>query len=419
MVYVLNRKGNPLMPTERHGKVRHLLKNGMAYVVKRCPFTIQLLYDTEDGVQPVTLGVDPGAKTIGLSASTETKELLSAEVALRDNIPALLARRKAMRQHRRYRKTRYRKARFLNRKIPKGWLPPSVRHKLDTHLQMIAKVHEILPISKIVVEVAAFDTQKMENPEIKGTEYQDGPQAEFWNTREYILYRDGHTCQLCKGKSKDPVLSVHHIVSRRIGGNAPSNLICLCESCHDMIHKKGIKLKSIRKRSYKDATMMNLVRKEIYNVLKAKYANVEATYGYITKGTRIANGLPKEHHIDALCIAGHPKALLAKERYIYKKVRCHNRMLHRIGFIKGSKRRKAQSGYELHGLQMNDVVRADGKLYRVTARAATGQIFLEDSEGNKKTKMIKGLTLIRHQRGYLIDRVHTNKKETAAVEAAA
>ena len=403
MVYVLNKKGDPLMPTERHGKVRHLLKNGMAHVVKRCPFTIQLLYDTADGVQSITLGVDPGAKTIGLSASTEKKELFSAEVELRDNIVALIARRKAMRQHRRYRKTRYRKARFLNRRIPKGWLPPSVRQKLDTHLGMIAKVHEILPISKIVIEVNAFDTQKMENPDIQGLEYQQGRQMDFWNVREYVLYRDKHTCQMCGGKVKDPVLNVHHIESRRTGGNSPDNLICLCKTCHNDLHQNGKKLKIKRKRSHKDSTFMNLVRKGIYEMLKTEYHDVEATYGYITKCTRIDNGLPKEHHIDALCIAGNPLAERSATRYRYKKIRCHNRVLHRIGFNKGGIRRKAQQGYEIHGFQMNDKVKVDRKEYHIVARAKTGQMFLQDIDGNKCTKMSKYLKLVRHQRGYLVD----------------
>ena len=405
MVYVLNKYGKPLMPTERHGHVRRLLKSGLAVVVKRIPFTIKLLYETENGVQPVTLGIDPGAKKIGISASTEHKELFSAEVTLRDSIPMLLARRKAMRQHRRYRKLRYRKARFLNRRRPEGWLPPSVRNKLEVHLRMVEKVHEILPISKIVVELAAFDTQKMENPDINGVEYQHGRQEAWWNVREYILYRDGHKCQLCNGKTKDQVLQVHHIVSRRTGGNSPDNLICLCKTCHDKVHQEGIDLKRKRKRQYKDAAFMNLVRKEIFNVLKTKYDNVEGTYGYITKMTRIQNELPKEHYVDALCIAGHPLAALAKECFLYKKVRCHNRQLHRIGFDKGGKRRRAQSGYEVSGFQLYDCVQADGKEYYLTSRLASGQFFMQDLLGNKKSKMCKSIKLVRHQRGYLIERV--------------
>ena len=98
MVYVLNKDGKPLMPTERHGKVRRMLKEGKAKVVRREPFTIQLLYETTNYTQDITLGVDAGSKHIGLSASTEKKELFAADVELRTDIAEKLpARREARR----------------------------------------------------------------------------------------------------------------------------------------------------------------------------------------------------------------------------------------------------------------------------------------------------------------------------------
>lgn len=229
MVYVLNIDGQPLMPTERHGKVRRLLKSGKAKVVKRCPFTIQLLYETTNFKQPVTLGVDAGSKHIGLSATTEQKVLYEADVELRNDIVDLMSTRREARRARRNRKTRYRKIRFDNRAKPKGWLAPSVNQKIGTHLTVIRKLHEILPISKIIVETASFDIQKIKNPDISGEDYQQGDQLGFWNVREYVLFRDNHTCQCCKGKSRDKILNVHHIESRKVGGNAPNNLITLCE----------------------------------------------------------------------------------------------------------------------------------------------------------------------------------------------
>ena len=166
MVYVINKCGQPLMPTERHGKVRRLLKSGKAKVIKRCPFTIQLLYDTTNFVQEVTLGVDSGSKHIGLSATTKDKVLFESDIELRNDIVDLLSVRREARRARRNRKTRYRKVRFLNSVSSKkeGWLAPSIKHKIETHLTIIRKVHEILPISKIIVEVASFDIQKIKNP---------------------------------------------------------------------------------------------------------------------------------------------------------------------------------------------------------------------------------------------------------------
>ena len=178
MVYVLNVNGQPLVPTDRHGKVKHLLKEGKAKVVKRCPFTIQLTYEVGNHCQPITLGVDAGSKMIGLSATTDTKEVYAGEVELRNDIVELLSTRRELRRSRRNRKTRYRACRRDNRKATKqkGWLAPSIRHKINTHLKVVADLHKILPITKIIAEVAAFDIQKIKNPDIKGIEYQWGEQ---------------------------------------------------------------------------------------------------------------------------------------------------------------------------------------------------------------------------------------------------
>ena len=151
MVYVLDVNGQPLMPTTRHGKVRHLLKENKAKVIKRCPFTIQLLYKSTTYTQLITLGVDAGSKHIGLSATTETKVLYESDVELRNDIVGLLATRRENRRVRRNRKTRYRQPRFNNRvkSKKKGWLAPSIRQKIDCHLTVIDKITKILPITKL------------------------------------------------------------------------------------------------------------------------------------------------------------------------------------------------------------------------------------------------------------------------------
>ena len=187
----------------RPRKARLLLKQGKAKVVKREPFTIQLLYGTSGYIQPINLGVDAGYKAIGLSATTEKKVLFEAEVQLRTDLVKLLSTRREFRRARRNRKTRYRKARFLNRKKPEGWLAPSVQNKIEAHLKVVKQVNGILPITKTVVEVAQFDIQKINNPGIQGVEYQQGDQLGFWNVREYVLWRDKHSCQCCHGKTTD------------------------------------------------------------------------------------------------------------------------------------------------------------------------------------------------------------------------
>ncbi len=263
MVYVLNNNGQPLMPTERYGKVRRLLKSGQAKVIDCCPFTIQLLYESTDVTQPVNLGIDAGSKTIGVSATTKDKVLYEAEVSLRNDITDLLSTRRQNRRTRRNRKTKYRQPRFNNRvhSKNKGWLAPSVQQKVDSHIKAVENIYRILPVSKIIVEVASFDIQKIKNPDIQGTGYQYGEQLNFWNVREYVLFRDGHICQCCKGKSKDKILNVHHIESRKTGGDAPNNLITLCETCHKGYHAGTVILPRTIKRgmSFKDATFMGVM----------------------------------------------------------------------------------------------------------------------------------------------------------------
>ena len=249
MVYVLDIEGRPLMPTERHGKVRRLLRDGLAHIVRLQPFTIRLDYESTTYKQEVSLGIDAGSKHIGISATTEKKELLSAEVLLRTDVVKKLASRLELRRSRRHRKTRYRKPRFNNRRRAEDWLPPSIRSKAESHLKVIRTVHSLLPVSKTTIEVAQFDQQKMENDLIQGVEYQQGEQMGFWNVREYVLARDGHKCQYCKGKSGDKVLNVHHLESRKTGGNAPGNLITLCETCHKAYHRGEFELKIKRNTS--------------------------------------------------------------------------------------------------------------------------------------------------------------------------
>ena len=407
MVYVLNQRGQPLMPTENHAKVRVLLKQGKAKVIKKCPFTIQLLYSSTNYTQKVTLGVDSGSKHIGISATTKDNVLYEADVELRNDIVDLISTRRELRRSRRNRKLRYRKSRFNNRKRSDGWLAPSVKQKVDSHIMIIAKVHKILPISNIVVEVASFDIQKIKNPEISGIDYQQGEQLGFWNVREYVLFRDGHVCQCCKGKSKDKILNVHHIESRKTGGNAPNNLITLCETCHTGYHKGTIKLpKTIhRGMSFKDTAFMSIMRWAFYEKLKIIYSDVKLTYGYITKNTRIENELPKEHFIDARCISGNPNAVSNGDVYYYKKVRCHNRQIHKLTILKGGYRKRNQAPYEVKGFRLYDKVLWKGQKCFIFGRRSTGRMDLRLLDGTHINASIgyKNLKLLSMRKNYLIE----------------
>ena len=408
MVYVLNKNGIPLMPTKRHGKVRRMLKNGQAKVVKRCPFTIQLLYDTTNYTQQINLGIDAGSKHIGVCAATEKEELYSADIELRKDVVELLSTRRENRRTRRNRKTRYRKARFNNRKKGKGWVAPSIKQKIQCHLQIVKNIHQILPITKIIVETASFDIQKIKNPKIQGKEYQQGEQLDFWNVREYVLFRDNHVCQCCKGESRDNILNVHHIESRKTGGDAPNNLITLCETCHSGYHKKTVALPETihRGMSFKDAAFMGIMRWSFYEELKKKYPDVSMTYGYITKNTRISHHLPKYHYIDARCIAGNPDAVPLGYYFYQKKIRCHNRQIHKVNFLKGGKKKRNQASYMIKGFRLFDKVKYKKEIGFIFGRRNSGYFDLRKLNGEviHRSASYKKIRLLETRKTFLIER---------------
>ena len=396
MVYVLDINGQPLMPTARHGKLRRLLNNHLAKVVKRCPFTIQLLYQSTKEIQPVSLGVDAGSKHIGLAATTEQKVLYQEELTPRNDVVKLLSAKRACRHSRRNRKTRYRKPRFNNRvhSKHKGWLAPSVEVKIQEHITAIKNICKILPASEIHVETAEFDLQRLKAMEEGktfpvGTDYQLGEQYDFYNTRQYVLHRDGYTCQCCGVHDKDVKLHVHHIESRQTGGNAPNNLITLCEHCHKALHEGKIKLPKGKKRgkSHRDAAFMGIMRNTLLERLKKEVSvPVMMTYGYITKYWREKADLEKSHINDAICISKHPYTKPLDTYYLTKVVRHHNRQIHKANFSKGGIRKRNQAPYLVKGFRLFDKVLYQGKEYFIFGRRTTGYFDIRTLDGTKANK---------------------------------
>lgn len=384
MIYVRSKKGKALMPSERGGRIGYLLRHGKAHVVSRVPFVVQLDYESTTYTQEVSLGIDAGSKHIGVSASSEKKELLAAQVELRSDVVNLLSTRRELRRTRRNRKTRYRKVRFDNRKRKDGWLAPSVKQKVESHLKVIRLVRKLLPITKITIEVAQFDAQKIKNPDINGEEYQQGEQMGFWNVREYILARDGHRCVHCKGKSKDHILNVHHLESRKTGGNSPSNLVTLCETCHKAYHRGEFELKIKRGSSLRDAAVMNIMRWAVYERAKEEFGNVNLTYGYITKHTRIENGIAKTHAADAFCIAKNVHAIRLVTFFMCRCVPRHTRALHVANPKKGGIRRSCIASHKIgkSRFQRFDMVRWMGKECFIFG-STNGKPVLRDIKGIK------------------------------------
>jgi len=377
--YIQKCSGNPLMPR----KACLLLKQGNANVVRMVPFTLQLLYSSSGHTQAVSSGIDTGTRHIGVSATTEHSVLLEAEV--RQDSQELLATRQQFRRAPCGRKARYRTVRFQNRKKPQGWLAPSVRHKVDAHLNAIKQAHQLLPIKQITMEVAQFEIQKIQHPDIAGTGYQQGPQMDCWNGREYVLFRDGHLCQWCRGKSRDGILNVHHIERRKTGGDRPDNLIMLCKTCHDLIYRTHQEHTLVPpSKGFRDATQMGIIRWFIYNEVRAAHPQVHVTYGgYLTKHTRITHRVEKSHKVDARCIGGHPKVSCDGSLYILKRVRPGNRQLHKATIRKGSKRQRNTAPKEVYGFPLFDCVRYQGQICFVWGRRSTAYFDLRTLNGTK------------------------------------
>ena len=392
--------GEPLMPCKPR-KARVLLKEKKAKVVNRTPFTIQLLYGSSGYKQPVNLGVDAGSKYIGLSATTNKKELFKATVELRQDIPKLLEGRKSQRRKRRS-KLRYRPARFNNRG-KKGKLAPSIQHKIDSHLTIIKRICNIIPIENIIVETAEFDVHKLKNPTVSGVEYQHGDAEGFYNVKSAVLSRDNYTCQICGAKNTK--LQVHHIRFRSDGGsNRMDNLVTLCKECHDKVHTGELEYTK-KVKSFKHSTHMNIMRKRLAQSLKNEFRNVFETFGYLTKYAREKLGLVKSHCNDAFVISHNLDAEQSNVEYSYKKVRRHNRQIHKSKPSKGGKRKRNQSPYIVNGFRRYDKVMYNDKECFITGKRSSGYFQLKTFDGEVISQGVssKRLKLLEPVKGWLID----------------
>ena len=390
MVYVINYDGKPLMPC-KPVIARLLLKDGKAKCIRRTPFTIKLLYQATDYIQDLTLGIDTGSSKIGSAVVNDENEVFyMSEIEIRNDISDKMDKRAKYRRTRRNRKTRYRKPRFDNRKnsIKKDRFSPTMTSKINSHLKEIEFVKSIMPIKNIIIETATFDPHALKNPAVLNNKwlYQKGTNYGFANTKAYVLSRDGYTCQHCKGKSKDNRLEVHHIVFRKNGGSdEQENLITLCKTCHDSLHKGKIKLKKNGKikGQLKHATQMNSIRQQLLKRLP----DGEETFGFITKEHRYLMRLPKEHYYDAIAIAClnniRQEGLISVDfkttNIIFKKCVADGDYQQ----TKGVRSEQRIPTGKIHGFRKFDKVRYLGKEYFIKGRMSTGYAILMDAKGIK------------------------------------
>ena len=346
MVYVLNQDGKPLMPTQRHGHIRCLLKSGRARVKCRHPFTIQLCYPTTGWTQPVILGIDPGRTNIGLCAITDDGTVLMVTKVITRNkdIPKLMRKRKQFRRKHRQTKRRLKRrrrarsnhtalktgslqrhlpgydkdktvtvhdirnkqARFSNRSRKTNWLTPTASQLLQTHVNAVRTVAKYLPISKITIELNKFAMMRLEDPSVSGKDFQNGPLKGYAGDikRAVSDLQDGK-CLLCG----EAIKAYHHVRTRsRNGSDTIGNLVGLCCDCHKAVHtdesvkRRLITLNSGFRKKYDALGILNQILPYAIKQLSHEYP-IHLTTGYDISKIRKLTGLAKDHHIDAYLIA--------------------------------------------------------------------------------------------------------------------
>ncbi len=441
MTYVLGKRGNPLMPTRRNAHVCYLLNHKLAVVVSYNPFTIRLKYETPEITQPLMLGIDPGRTNIGAAVVIEDGECVFSAHGTTNNkdVPKRTKKRKAHRQasRRGERKRRQRRAkkngtcftekqrtlpgceepitcktiknseaRFNNRKRPKGWLTPTANHLLLCHLNKIDKIAKILPVTGVTLEVSKFAFMATENPNTQRWEYQRGPLYDKGSVEEAVYVQQGGKCLLC---DKD-IDHYHHLEpSHKNGSEGIENRAGLCNEHHDLVHKdkewrkKLAETKAGLNKKYHALSVLNQVTPFLADELAKRFpGSFFVTDGKSTAAFRDVNLIPKDHHLDAYCIACSTLGLVTPkpptQHYELRRFRRHDRAatsrveerkyyLDKELVAKNRNKRTEQfddSLAEFRNKQPEDVarltVKKGGPRYTDTKRVLPGAIFLVDGK---------------------------------------
>ena len=376
-VFVLDTNKQPLLPCTP-GMARSLLKAGKAAVFRQYPFTIILKKVIQaNQIKPCQLKLDPGSVTTGIAILQDNKLIWAAELTHRgQQIKDDLESRRSLRRSRRGRKTRYRKPRFLNRTREKGWLAPSLEHRVLTTTTWVKRLIKLCPINSIATELVRFDPQKLNNPEISGVEYQQGTLYQY-EVREYLLGKFNRTCAYCG--AKDVPLEVEHIKPKSKGGtNRVSNLAIACVPCNqsksnldvrEFLADKPSVLKRVLAQllaPLKDAAAVNSTRSKLFNSLKTTGLPVTTGTGAQTKFNRTQQGLPKRHYLDAAMVGDTPKLEILTNQPLLIKCAGHgNRQViqvNKFGFPRknqaGDKVRKSALIKSVKGFRTGDIVKA-------------------------------------------------------------
>ncbi|WP_326829765.1 RNA-guided endonuclease IscB [Streptosporangium sp. NBC_01810] len=375
-VFVLDSRGRPL-DLCHPARARRLLAAGRAVVHRHTPFVIRLRdrAATDSTLQGVEVGIDPGSKHTGIAVFTERDGNRAGTYSIQldhrgGRIRDKLSARAPLRRGRRSRNLRYRAPRFSNRTKPKGWLAPSLRHRVDTTMSWVGRLRRWAPVRAVHVERVAFDTHAMSaGKPLEGVAYQQGTLAGY-EVREYLLAKWGRTCAYC-GKQDVP-LNLDHIHPRSRGGSDRiSNLALACIPCNQTKNATPIeeflagepkvlaRIMARAKAPLRDAAAVNATRWALWRALEATGLPVATGSGGRTKWNRTRTGAAKSHTLDALhvghldVVAGWPSTVLvvkATGRGTYCRTRTD-----KYGFP----RLRLPRTKTVRGFQTGDLVRAN------------------------------------------------------------
>ena len=406
-VYVIQQNGHPLMPCTP-AKARKLLKGGKAKVITRSPFTIKLLWDCEEHIQPVTLGVDKGSHVTGFSCIGKGQILLSGEIQHRLDVKEKMEARRTNRKNRRTRLW-YRPQRFLNRasSTRSGRLPPSIKTNVEEVIRVVKQLP--LPISKIVIEDVQVDIARLNNPTLRGSQYQDPTRLDE-NLRIACLMRDGYQCQNC-GK-KQGRMEAHHIIFRERGGkDALTNLLTLCEACHRGVHKGAVTLLRMGVSGFGDQIAQRTMqgKSHLYATLSTSVP-LSTLFGYQTAVLRKARGLPKAHDVDALCIATYDTGEIVpyNHDHFYRvsfRPRRTRRQYHDLP-RKGQGRVRYQVNDELEGFHKGDVVKVKKRFVKqINSIYSNGRLAFKRVKGEPPSALPRDCQFLERERTMFWEKV--------------
>lgn len=402
-VFVLDADGNKLSPCHP-ARARQLLEKEKANVEDNCPFQIRLRRRIENPtVEETEIKLDTGAKHLGFAlVGTSARTYAMGELTLRTDIKDRLDWRRACRRNRRNRKTRYRKPRFDNRRRPLGWLPPSLRSRVDATVSLAKRLAALLPVRRIVAETANFDTHRLMNPEVHGEAYQHGPLYRT-DLRRFLFQKHRGICAYCKKPLGDGWQADHVIPKSKGGSDRPFNRVAACGSCNQ---KKGNRtaeefghpeVAAYAAQGYAPASIVTSIKTSLVHGL-SKIAPVLETDGALTAANRKAVGLEKSHANDALCALAAPARLSLPDRALAVVARPRGtRRL--VNGVRGE--HAVRLGRQVKGFRQWDCVRWRGYCCYVKGRRATGSFLLSELDGKKIKDGVgcKRLRLIRRVQG--------------------